>query len=176
MKKNIDETLTRLTHSTHSPHGEHAATEATYHELLQRIPAEQRPVIVNKAPVRHIHFSHWSAAACVLLVVGIGAAIAGIVYQQFFSVQTETPAVIGAPATNQSQDSVLTYDKAPLSIIVADLCEVYHTTIQISNLALADYQLTATFSTHEELHEVLFILAEVGGFEVRTTEGGYVIE
>lgn len=192
MKNNIDDTLTRLARRTHAPRGRYAATEQNYQQLLDRIPAETRPVIGQGAqpgrtavtPGRtasprgiRAAFARWSAAACLLLVVGIGLAIAGVWYHQS---RHEPSAVEGQPAATRPDTGAATrtlvYLQAPLSEIVADLSAIYHTPIQIGRPELRDYCVTATFSTAEPLAEILDALAEIGSFEVRESPGGIVIE
>lgn len=174
MKTSIDNTLNRLASRTHSPRGRHAATEQTYQALLSRIPAEHRPV--QMASIRHRSgFQRWKAA-CALFVIGIGMALAGVWYRQYYKT---------APMSESSQKEekclagtevrTLSYEAVPLSEIVAELSDVYHMPIDIKDPELRDYRITATFRTNETLHEILAILAEIGNFEVRDVADGYVI-
>lgn len=184
MKANIDDTLTRLARRTHSPRGKYAASEQTYQSLLDRIPADQQPSRCReeqcpaigygaRKPQQHTAFARWSAAACLLLVVGIGLAIAGVWYQRYYAAPsaTESPS-----ASEQAAANTLVYQEAPLCDIVAELSEHYHTPIQIVEPALRDYRITATFSTEESLTDILAILAEIGRFDVRETTEGFIIE
>lgn len=171
-KINIDDTLTRLAHRTHSPRGQHAATKQNYLSLLNRIPVDQRPV----AKQVHAAFSRWSAAACLLLVIGIGLAIAGVWYHQhYYDPSAPESQSIEQSGTSQ-EPRKLVYQQAPLSIIVAELSEIYHTPILLTDPELGNYCVTATFSTDESLDEILAVLAEIGNFEVLQTAEGIIIE
>jgi len=174
MKTSIDDTLTRLARRTHSPRGKHAATDQNYQSLLDRIPAEQRPVATPQIGRRSI-VPRWSAASCLLLVVGIGLAIAGVWYHQCF----DTSSCERQPTVDQNDNCAtpytLSYESAPLVDIVTDLAEIYSTSIQITDPELAKYRITATFRTDESLDEILSILAEIGNFEMRKTSEGIII-
>lgn len=176
MKSPIDDTLSRLAHSTHSPRGKHAASDPLYQELLHRMPAEQRPHPMPNIP-RKSGIAHWWSAACLLVVAGIGVAIAGVLYQQ----HRHSVAAAGSQGSQSQEESysefrTLSYHNAPLSAIVAELSEAYQVPIEIQDDKLLDYRLTATFTTHEPLADVLSILAEAGGFEVQETTDGFVIK
>lgn len=177
MKANIDDTLNRLARRTHSPRGQQAASDQIYQQLLDRIPAEQRPVIGQHKRRQHTFFSRWSAAACLLLVVGIGLAIAGVWYHQYYIVPSaDNNLPVSGPSEANPEPRILVYQQTPLADIIAQLSESFDTSIQIANPDLRDYCITATFSTDEPLSEILSILAETGNFEVNETPEGFVIE
>lgn len=194
MKANIDDTLNRLARRTHSPRGQQAASDQIYQQLLDRIPAEQRPaakqvcrkanalgvpsgcVVGQQKRKQRTFFSRWSAAACLLLVVGIGLAIAGVWYHQYYDVPSATESLSVEQSDANNEPRTFIYQQAPLSDIVAELSAIYHVPVRIANPALQDYCITATFSTEESLTEILSILAEIGDFEVQETSDGYVID
>lgn len=170
----IDDILTNLSHRTHSPRGQYAATSETYHSLLDRIPAGQRPVIGQNERHQRSSFTRWGAAACLFLVVGIGLAIVGVWHYHISpSSESELETV---PSVIKEEPRTLVYQTTPLSVITAELSEVYETPIQIVNPELCNYGITATFSTDETLDEILAVLAEIGNFGVRKTAEGFVIE
>lgn len=174
MKTSIDDTLAHLIHTTHSPRGQYAATPQTYQSLLDRIPVEQRPVIGHNECQQRSAFTRWNVAASLLLVVSLGLAITGIWHYQ------------NPPASESRQESasselkeeprILVYQTTPLSVITAELSEIYETPIQIVSPELRIYGITATFCTDETLDDILAVLAEIGNFEVRKTTEGYEIE
>lgn len=177
MKSTIDEILVRLAHSTHSPRGKNAATDQTYRSLLDRIPEEQRPLIGKKKHQQSAFFTRWSAAACFLLVVGIGLAIAGIWHYHHYAIPSgaeSMPKSVQSSLNEEPRD--LLYQVTPLADITTELSEIYHVSIQIANPELCNYGITATFSTNEPIDEILAILAEIGNFEVRETSDGFIIE
>lgn len=164
-----------LAKRTHSPRGKFAATDQTYQELLHRIPEEQRPVVTHPKP--RGFFVRWSAAACTLLIVGIGLAIAGVVYQQFYSSPAATdPNIASSETSDMAEIRTLIYEDTPLSVITSELEEIYHISIEVTDEKLMDYRLTATFSSDESIEEILSILAEAGGFEIQNTTDGFVIK
>lgn len=184
-KTTIDDTLNRLAHRTHTPRGQHAATDHNYLSLLNRIPVDQRPAakqmplgcdIGQKPRKRSAIFTRWSAAACLLLVLGIGLAIAGVWYHQHYY----DPSASESPSAEQSGTSqeprTLVYQQTPLADITAELSAIYHTPILITHPELGNYCVTATFSTAESLDEILAVLAEIGNFNVLQTAEGFVIE
>lgn len=164
-----------LAKRTHSPRGKFAATDQTYQELLHRIPEEQRPVVAH--PKQRNSVIRWSAAACTLLVVSIGLAIAGIVYQHFYtSPATTDPTIVYDETTDVAEIRTLIYEETPLSAIISELAEMYHVSIEVTDEELMNYRLTATFSSDEPLEEILSIIAEAGGFEIQDTTDGFVIK
>lgn len=176
MKTTIDDTLDTLAHSTHSPRSQYAATDQNYQSLLNRIPVEQRPAIGQQHHKSQPVLPRWSAAAaCLLLIVGI--AIAGIWYHQYYAVPAAEDGLSTSEQTGIAPDlRTLVYENAPLADIVAELSDIYHVSIQISDPERGNYCITATFSTDESLPEILSILAEICDFEVRTTADGFIIE
>lgn len=177
MKQSIDDIISRIFHRTHSPRGQYAATPQTYQSLLDRIPAEQRPAIGQRVRPRLSTFPRWNAAASLLLLVGIGLAIAGIWYHQYYQGSTSAEDLsVSEPSNTKVEPRTLVYEQAPMSDIAAELSEVYHTPIQIISPGLRDYRITATFSTDEPLDEILSVLAEIAHFEVHETPGGYALD
>lgn len=174
MNPSIDDTLARLAHATHSPRGRHAATDQTYQSLLDRIPAGQRPVIGRNERQPRAAFKRWSAAACLLLVVGIALAIAGI-WQHYHLPSTVESQPVSAPSDIQVEPRTLVYQATPLADIIAELSDVFDTPIQIVTPELCSYSVTATFRTDESLDEILAVLAEIGNFEVRKSAEGVAL-
>lgn len=175
MKNLIENTISDLARRTHSPRGKFAATDQNYQSLLDRIPGEQRPVIAPHIGRRPI-VPRWSAAACLLLVIGLGLAIAGVWYHQYYNASSAHECLPSADHdVNQSEPRTLIYQSTPLGDIIADLAENYSASIQISDPELANYCITATFSTDESLDEILSILAEIGDFEVQKTTEGIIL-
>lgn len=167
--------INTLAKQTHSPRGKFAASDQTYQELLHRIPEEQRPVVAH--PKQRNFFVRWSAAACTLLIVGIGLAIAGVVYQHFYaSPSLTTPNIASSETSGMEEIRTLIYDDAPLSVIISELTEIYHISIEVQRTELLDYRLTATFSSDESIVEILSILAEAGDFEIQETAAGFAIK
>lgn len=171
MKNNTDEIIEQLARRTHSPRGKYAPSDATYQELLERLPATDRPVLGSHAEGgRKIR---WNAAAGLLLLVGIGAAFAGIYtfrHELFGSDVEDQPTDI--PVSSVSP-RLLVFDNLPLADIAEQLSEAYGVEIIIASPELAVYRMTATFSTDEALDDVLDALSEVGGFDVERTSSAY---
>lgn len=185
MKHSIDDTLSRIARRTHSPRGQYAATPQNYQTLLDRIPAGQRPIIGHSSMLpahepseqpQHTAFPRWSAAACLLLVVGIGLAIAGVWYQYHHTSSEGDGLPVPEHPGMTAGSRTLIYEQAPLADIAAELSDIFHTPIQIARPDLRDYRITATFSTDEPLDEILSILAEIANFQIRETQEGIVIE
>lgn len=173
MNTSPDQIINDLAKHTHSPQGRFAASDQTYDELLKHIPATQRPVIGQYTASKLPQSRRWTAAAGVLLIVGIG--IAGVCYHQYQTHgTTSSPEDVTEPVVGEGTQT-LCFDQTPLLDIVAELARVYHVQIEIQNPALADFRITATFSNEEELDIVLQTLAEVGDFTVERRETGYVI-
>lgn len=176
MKSTIDDHISRIAHRTHTPRGQHAAGPQTYQSLLDRIPAELRPVVGQHHSPRST-FPRWCVAACLCLVIGIGLAIAGVWYQHYRQppITAEDQPVTEQP-DSRIEPRTLVYQQVPLADIVTELSAVFLKPIQIANPDLADYRITATFSTEESLSEILAILSEIAGFEVRETPERIIIE
>lgn len=168
MNHNIDQIIDRFAHLTHTPRGRYADHEAAYRQLLERLPKEDYPRQVAAS-------RHWSAAASIALVVGIGIAIAGVyTYRSgYFSTQEEMPGASAVPEAITAQ--TLVFDNTPLAEIAAILSEAYHTDITLSDPTLATYRITAAFSTDEPLEEILSALTDVSGLAYSEVDGGYVI-
>lgn len=161
--------LLRLARRVHSPRGRHAASDQTYRLLLDRIPANQRPVASPTPTIRPPRYRHWAAAASLLLIVTLG--IAGICYHRYAEPSdVPVPSVVTPPAAVGAEVLSLQYDQAPLSVIVAELSRIYQVSILVTDPSLADYRITATFCTDESLVDVLLILAEAGNFDVQQDE------
>lgn len=186
MRQSIDDILCRIFRRTHSPRGQYAATPQTYQSLLDRIPAEQRPVMgqSTQSPTlgprvqsRRSSLPRWNVAASLLLLAGIGLAIAGIWYHQYYQGPASAEDLsVSEPSNTQAEPRTLIYEQAPLTDITSELSEIFHTPIQIVSPDLRDYRITATFRTDEPLDDILSILAEIGPFEVHETPEGFVIE
>lgn len=169
MNHNIDQIIDRFAHLTHTPRGRYADHEAAYRQLLERLPKEDYPRQVAAS-------RHWSAAASIALVVGIGIAIAGVyTYRSgYFSTQEELP---GTSATFEAITAqMLVFDNTPLAEIVTTLSDIYDSKIMISDSSVANYCVTATFSTDEPLEEILEAITDVCGLSYSVVDGVYIIQ
>lgn len=173
MNTSADQIINDLAKRTHSPQGRFAASDKTYDELQKRIPATQRPIIGQHTANKLPRSRRWTAAAGVLLIVGIG--IAGVCYHQYQTHGTTSSSEDVTESVFGNGKETLCFDQTPLLDIVAELSRAYHVQIEIQDPALADFRITATFSNDEELDIVLQTLAEVGDFTVERRETGYVI-
>ncbi len=172
-EQNPDRLIEFFSQHTHSPERNDEAMEQTYQKLLYRIDVSQPKVV--KFATRHTPFVRWSAAAGIILLVGIGLAIAGVLYYNSLDIPLDSEQ--SATERTESDDvRYLQYDNTPLNVIVADLSEIYNVPINIKTEGLGKYKLTATFSSDESLEDILSVLAEAGGFSVSYVNGAYLLE
>lgn len=167
-----DELIERFARMTHSPRGLYASGNETYLQLLERLPKDDRPVSVcgSKIDVKH----DWRKAAGIALIAGIGLAFAGV-YTYHYYAATEADSEISVPTVTPTLVQTLEFVDTPLSDIVESLNEAYGLRIVIASAELADYRMTATFSTEEPIEDVLSVLCEAGGFSYVQSGSDYIL-
>ena len=171
---NVDQYIDYFSRRTHSPQGRYAANDETYRQLLDRLSGNDSPR--QDLPVRsHAITRRWRSAASAALIVGIGVAIAGVyTYRRgFFTGNDHLPEVPSTETITSAE--TLIFDNTPLSQIAVTLSEVYQTDISVSDPAIADYRITATFSTDEPLEDILDAITDVSGLAYRKVDGGFMI-
>ena len=173
MKHTPDEIIERFSRLTHSPRGSYASEDEAYRELLNRLPENDRPVIGREVQIGRKR--KWSTAESIVLVAGIGIAIAGVyTFRHELFLMTEPEHIENTLPVNRIQ--TLVFDNVPLSEIVVSLSQAYGVEIDIASIELEKYCLTATFTTDETLDEVLAVLCEVGGFSYEIKDNVYIIQ
>lgn len=174
----IDKQIEYFSQSTHLPRGRYAASEEIYRELLGRLPESDYPcqdIPALMPACGRGKARRWSVAASVTLVVGIGIAIASVYTYRSGFFSGNDPVREQVPASETISSQTLVFDNTPLSQIVATLSEVYDIHIIYIDPALADYRITATFSTDETLEDILDAITDVSGLAYKKVNGGYEI-
>lgn len=166
-----DTLIERFARMTHSPRGLYASGNETYLQLLERLPKDDRPVSVCGSKVEG---HSWRKAAGIALIAGIGLAFAGV-YTYHYYAATEADSETSVPTVTPTLVQTLEFIDTPLADIVESLNEAYGLRIVIASAELADYRMTATFSTDEPIEDVLSILCEAGGFSYLQSGSDYIL-
>jgi len=149
-----------------SPRGEMADKEAVYQELCQRLGIEQQE---EKRPAIRPLWRRVAVAACALLIVSIG--IAGIYHYQLSTEEAEPVSSVAHPASEKL--GPLVFEKQPLAEIATVLTQRFGIEVSVTDKALAQYRMTASFTAEESLPEILSSLATAGHFHFCKTDRGY---
>lgn len=174
-RPNLDKLIEQMAQQVRAPKGAQADHDKVYARLRERMQPVEMPVIGRRRPTLLNFIRSHRAAAAVVIGVWFMAAFAGLYLTQpeWFGVQPQSvEETVVAPA----EVSVFTFDHAPLRDIAAQLSAKFDTNITVATDRLAEYQVTATFSSDESLQDIISALAIVAKCQWREVEGGYVLE
>ncbi len=161
--EDLDKVLNKLIASTRSPRGRFTAEESW--KLLQS-------KLIARRSKRRFWLRVASSAAVVLLCVASWATYRAL---QPVTVQPK-PSRVEAPVTMRPhRPDTLFFSQQPLQEIVRQLSDVYHIEIRIDDDSLRNYRMTGTFSTDEDLTQILNLLKNAAGNFTYTQDNKTII-
>ena len=171
--RDIDSVLDQLGQQVHAPRGKQADREQVYAQLQQRMERDETSPRLHPARRTMFRLPRYAVAASIVLGVCFIVTAACLIYTDPLWHASDGPEP--TPSQVESTPQEMVFQQTPLSQIVKQLSDRYHTSVRISSPELADYQVTATFSTDEPLEEILSALAIVAQCNWQKTEEGYVV-
>lgn len=169
----VDSVLDQLAQQVHAPRGKQADHEQVYAQLQQRMERVETSPRLHPAHRTMFRLPRYAVAASIVLGVCFIVTAASLIYTDPLWHASDSPEP--TPSQVESTPQEMVFQQTPLSQIVKQLADRYHTSVRISSPELADYQVTATFSPDEQLEEILSALAIVAQCNWQKTEEGYVI-
>lgn len=161
--EDLDKVLNKLIASTRSPRGRFSAEESW--KLLQ-----------SKLTARRSRRRFWlraaSSAAVVLLCVASWATYRAL---QPVTAHPEPTPKESLVTTQPPRPDTLFFSQQPLQEIIRQLSDVYRVKIRVDDDSLRNYRMTGTFSTDEDLTQILDLLKNAAGNFTYTQDNKTII-
>lgn len=161
--EDLDKVLNKLIASTRSPRGRFSAEKSW--KLLQS-------KLIARRTKRRFWLRVASSAAVVLLCVASWATFRAL---QPTIVQPEPSRTEIPVAMQPHRPDTLFFSQQPLQEIVRQLSEAYRIDIRIDDDNLRNYRMTGTFSTDEDLKQILDLLKNAAGNFTYTRDNKTII-